>query len=50
MRDVFRKNQKVNRASLYPQPKVQVRVRDIQVALATFLIYTIFILCFLILT
>lgn len=50
MRDVFKRNQQANRRSLYPQPKVQVRVRDVQIALATFLLYTIFILCFLILT
>ena len=50
MREVFKKNQQANRRSLYPQPKVQIRVRDIQIALATFLIYTIFLLCFLIFT
>lgn len=50
MREVFKKNQQANRRSLYPQPKVQIRIRDIKIALATFLAYTIILLCFLMVT
>lgn len=40
MKTIFKKNQEANRKSLYPQPTVKVRVRDVQIIMWTVIIYT----------
>lgn len=46
MKSIFKKTQEINRANLYPQPTLKVRIRDIKIVSCVSLIWiaVIFIL------